>query len=129
MDTLTIYLAKLLGLYLFIIGFSMLFKTHHYQKAIKEISGSDAIMTLISFMPLAVGLSIVLGHNVWTMHWSVLITIIGWLLLLKGIARLFFYKHVMKVMAKKAEQKYFIMTMGVIVIIIGAVLAYLGFTG
>jgi hypothetical protein len=129
MDTLTIYLAKLLGLYFFIVGLAVLFKTENFQKSIREIGGSDAIMTLISIMPLAVGLSIVLGHNVWLMHWSVLITIIGWIMLIAGVMRLFFHKKVMQMMLKKAEQKYFLMTMGVILTIVGAVLTYLGFVG
>ena len=105
------------------------FSIAHFQKSIKEISGSDALMTLISILPLAIGLSIVLGHNVWKMHWSVLITIMGWLILVISICRLFFYKKIMQIMAIKSEQKYFVMTMGVIIIIIGAVLSYLGFIG
>jgi hypothetical protein len=129
MDQLTFYLAKLLGLYFLIIGISIIFKTSHYQKSMKELSTSEALMMLISIMPLVVGLSIILGHNLWVKSWPVIITIIGWLIFLVGLIRLFWYKKVMKIISKKADHKSFLVTMGVIVTLIGAGLTYLGFRG
>lgn len=129
MDQLTLYLAKLIGLYLLIIGISIIFKTAHYQKSMKELCKSDALMMLISIMPLVIGLSIILGHNVWVKSWATIITIIGWIIFIAGLVRLFFYKKVMQIISKKAEQKTFLITMGVICALFGAALTYLGFKG
>ncbi|MFA5250545.1 MAG: hypothetical protein WC371_03970 [Parachlamydiales bacterium] len=127
MEMLSIYLAKLLGLYFLIMGLAIFFKTSHYQKSLKEMGGSDALMTVISIMPLVVGLSIVLGHNLWVDEWPVLITILGWLLLVKGLIRLFCYKTVMKKTLKIAEKKSFLKTAGLVLGLIGLILCYLGF--
>jgi hypothetical protein len=127
MDQLTLYLAKLLGLYFFIIGISIIFRTNHYQKSMKELSNSEALMMLISVMPLVVGLSIILGHNFWGNGLAITITIIGWILFVVGLVRLFFYKKVMHIISKKAEQKFFLITVGVVLTLIGIALTYLGF--
>lgn len=127
MDPLSIYLAKLLGLYFVIMGMAVFFRTAHYQRSLKEISGSDAIMNIISILPLAVGLSIVIGHNVWVKNWTVLITIAGWVILIKGVCRLFFYKRTMKHMEKIADRKSLLSFAGFIMFVVGVVLSYCGF--
>lgn len=36
------------------------------------------------------GLSIIRAHNKWTLSWSVMITLIGWVAILGGLSRMFF---------------------------------------
>jgi hypothetical protein len=36
------------------------------------------------------GLSIIRAHNHWTLSWSVLITLLGWFVMLGGLSRMFF---------------------------------------
>ncbi len=36
------------------------------------------------------GLSIILAHNHWTFSWSVLVTLMGWFIMLGGLSRMFF---------------------------------------
>ncbi|MFV8326599.1 hypothetical protein [Flavobacterium sp. ZS1P14] len=36
------------------------------------------------------GLSIIRAHNHWTLGWSVLITVMGWFIMLGGLSRMFF---------------------------------------
>ena len=45
------------------------------------------IVGLISFI---LGLITVLLHNIWEANWSIMITIFGWIALIKGIARIAF---------------------------------------
>lgn len=129
MDPLTLYLAKLLGLYFLIIGVSIIFRTSHYQKSMKELSKSEALMMIISVMPIVIGLSIILGHNVWSNGWGIFITVLGWIIFIVGLVRLFLYKQVMHLISKKAEHKAFLITLGVILALVGASLTYFGFAG
>lgn len=126
-DALSIFLGKLMGLSLFIFGLAMVARIENFQKAIKEISHSDAMMTLISIFPLIAGLSLVISHNIWVKDWSVVITIIGWIILIIGIMRLFFHKEIMKVMAHKYKDKSFFITLGIILMIVGIYLTYMAF--
>jgi hypothetical protein len=53
-----------------------------------EVVGSPTLVYLFGLLDFAAGLAIVLVHNVWTVNWRVLITLIGWLLLIRGAARI-----------------------------------------
>lgn len=39
---------------------------------------------LIGLLTLPLGLAMVVGHNVWVLDWPVLVTVAGWLMLIKG---------------------------------------------
>lgn len=126
-DTLSIYLAKLLGLSFLIIGIALLFKTKDFQNTAKDVAKSNAFMTLISIIPLVIGLSIIIGHNIWEKNWTIIVTIVGWLIFIAGIIRLFFHKHIMKTCAKISKNKKAFVWAGIILIIIGLYLAGKGF--
>ena len=129
MEPISIYLAKLIGLAWLIIGIALVTRPQSFQNTVKDVAKSNAIMTLISFIPLVIGLAIVIGHNVWVKNWIVLVTIIGWLTLLCGIMRLFFHKECMKYMAKTATNRSFFVFWGVILIIVGGFLTAKSFFG
>jgi hypothetical protein len=128
-DPLSIYLGKLIGLAFLIFGIALFSKPQDFQSTAKDVARNNAIMTLISFIPLVIGLAIVIGHNVWVEHWIVLITILGWLILFCGILRLFFHKEIMKRLAKMANNKKIFVWTGIVMFIIGAYLAGKSFFG
>lgn len=128
-DPLSIYLGKLIGLAFLIVGISLFSKPQDYQNTCKDVAKSNAIMTLISFIPLVIGLAIVIGHNIWIEHWIVLVTIIGWLILIAGVLRLFFHKEIMKRIAKIANNKKYFVWTGIIMFLVGAYLAGKAFFG
>ena len=123
-DTLSIFLAKLIGFAFLIVGFALIIKTKNFQKTFKEISKSDAFMTLIAILPLVAGLGVVLSHNIWINNWTVMITIIGWVMLIIGLVRLFFHKFIMEKIAMISKNKITIKTIGLVLIVIGAVLLF-----
>jgi len=129
MDPLSIFLGKLIGLAWLIVGIALVTRPQSFQDTVKDVAKSNAIMTLISFIPLVIGLAIVIGHNVWIKHWTVLITIIGWLVLICGLMRLFFHKEIMKYMAKTATNRSFFIFWGVILILVGGFLTAKSFFG
>jgi uncharacterized membrane protein len=127
-DDLSLYLAKLIGLTIFIMGLAMVFNKLNFQKTAQEISHSHALMTLIAILPLVLGLAMILAHNVWVFDWPVIVTIVGWLIFICGILRLFFHNYVMKMLEKVGKSGKKFLYGGVIMIILGAILAYMGFT-
>jgi len=75
-------------------------------------------------MALVVGFLIVSNHNVWVQDWTVLVTIIGWLALLKGVLIFLAPKFLIKLSASILKKTNLI---GLCAIILGLVFGYFGF--
>lgn len=91
--SLTIFLGQIFGLYLFITSLMMLLKQKFMRKVVSEIVKSASILFLIGIMTLILGIICVIIHNIWIPGWEVIVTIISWLILLKGLFLLFFPKE------------------------------------
>lgn len=81
----SIFLAKAIGLYFVIISLSILIKTERFQDIIKKFIDSDTEMLTSGFFTLILGIIMVLFHNVWTLDWRVFVTLISWIVMIKGI--------------------------------------------
>jgi uncharacterized membrane protein len=64
MPSLTIYLAKLVGLYCIIVAFAMSANKQRALKTVNEWVRSPPLMMLTSVITIALGLALVIGHNV-----------------------------------------------------------------
>jgi hypothetical protein len=83
----TLYLSRLLGLSLLILAVAELVQRAALADTALAIVNAPPLLLLYGLLTLVAGLAIVLGHNVW--HGGlmpVVVTILGWLLLLKGAA-------------------------------------------
>jgi uncharacterized membrane protein HdeD (DUF308 family) len=61
------------------------FGADRYRKIADDLFSNSGLTYLAGFITVIVGLLIVTYHNRWTKNWTVLITILGWLALVKGI--------------------------------------------
>jgi len=83
--TAVIYLSASLG------GF---FSRDYYRRLADDMYKNAALTYMMGFMAVIVGFLIVHYHNLWVRDWTVLITIIGWLSLIKGIIIIVFPKFI-----------------------------------
>jgi len=105
----------------------MLVHQHRFKKTTSDLLGNAMLITLTGCIMLVVGLLIVVHHNVWTPDWPVLVTIIGWILLLQGLMRLFVPDAFIK-MARDMQAKL-VYTLGCWVrLFIGIYLIWAGFS-
>jgi hypothetical protein len=123
----SIFLARLLGPLLLIPGLGLLFNPRSFRTAATEVVGSLTLVYLFGFIDLAAGLAIVLTHNVWTANWRVLITLIGWLMLLRGAARILIPDTIIGYAAKLLRNKQFYLVSGIVLVVLGLVLCYFGY--
>lgn len=124
---LSIFLAQVIGLYLFLVSLAMLVHQHRFKKTTSDLLGNAMLITLTGCTMLVLGLLIVVHHNVWTPDWPVLVTIIGWILLLQGLMRLFVPDAFIK-MARDMQAKL-VYTLGCWVrLFIGIYLIWAGFS-
>ncbi|CAJ0882538.1 hypothetical protein AMST5_03346 [freshwater sediment metagenome] len=82
---LTIYLAKLLGLYCIILSLMLSMNKQSAIATVNEWMRSPPLMMLTGAITLTIGLALVIGHNVWSGALPVAVTVLGWLTLMKGL--------------------------------------------
>lgn len=86
----TIYLGRLLGLYCLIISIAMM---SHKQATIDTVTAmvhEGSVLELTAILAMVAGLAIILAHNVWSGGaLPVLVTLIGWMALIKGLVFMF----------------------------------------
>jgi hypothetical protein len=87
MSRLTVFLARLIGLFTVLVVAAVLMR----GSAVAEAAVADgAVMFAYAIISLAVGLAMILGHNVWSGGpLPVVVTLVGWLILAKGLLLLF----------------------------------------
>ena len=87
-------IARLMGPILLVIGIGMAFglmmEGADYSNLIREFIANRALIFLTGILALVAGVAIVNAHNVWVQDWRVIITILGWLLVLRGVMLLVF---------------------------------------
>jgi hypothetical protein len=80
----SILLAKFIGPYITVIGISLLFNTKVYQKIMEDFFKNAALVYVTGLITFVAGLAIVLFHNLWVLDWRIIITLLGWNVLIKG---------------------------------------------
>ena len=122
----SIFLAKVMGIYLAIEGLALIVNKKYLMKAIHGLLKTKGIIYIFSFFVLILGIMLVVGHNVWTADWVGLVTLLGWLVLIKGVFNVLFPKIGLKLAEKFTPSSWYTPT-GVALIIMGAYLAANGF--
>ena len=86
----TIFLSKLIGLYSIVVGLAMVAHKQATLRMVGALLQYAPLLYLVGVIALGIGLAMVLGHNVWKGGaLPVVVTLIGWLSLLKGLHFLF----------------------------------------
>ncbi len=83
MDTSNL-LAKIIGPYFVVIGAGILTNRRLWSQIIEDFFSHPALRMLGGGVKLAIGLLVVAFHNEWYLHWGLILTILGWLMVLLG---------------------------------------------
>jgi uncharacterized membrane protein len=120
------YLAEVWGISIVVICLSLLIKPEYLKKIFSEIE-NETSMFFWGFITFVIGITMVLAHNVWAKDWQVIVTLLGWISLIKGLTLLFCPKSLVK-FAKKMENASYLPFALIIGVFIGLAVTYLGFT-
>ena len=120
------FLAKLLGIYFLICGLIMIFRKRQVESTGKELASSKSALAVSAEFSLIFGLVIAIDHSIWQWSWRGLITLIGYLLILRGIVRFAFPAQVKKMATRVLDKSYWLAVL--ITLILGLYLTYCGFT-
>jgi hypothetical protein len=86
----TLFFAQIMGLYLILTAIIMLTRRDYYQRLLTNIKPDSSSIVVAGALGLIFGLIVVLTHNIWLWESEVLITIVGWGLVVKSVLWLSF---------------------------------------
>ena len=125
---LSLFLAKLFGLYMLVVGLLWLVRGSAITEAVEAFFDNRALLFLSGLLALAVGLAIAISHSVWEASYRGAITFFGYASIAKGIARIAFPELPRKAALglMKGSRKWGLIAATVL---IGAWLTWRGFAG
>lgn len=123
----SILLAKLVGPMMLVLGLFVVFNPARMRRIGREFLDSDALIFMSGVITLPVGLAIVVTHNVWAADWRALITLIGWIAVLAGTARLALPAAMKTVGEAMLEKPFMIAAPGALMAIMGGYLSWQGY--
>src|SRR4030042_3411621 len=124
----SIFLAKVIGLLLMLVAGALLSNRKNVDLLFSIYSHPEAVF-LTGFLETVLGIAFALGHNIWTPDFRGVITFIGWILLIRGIGRIFYPTRATRMLEKYKKMQSLFVPLLIFVVLIGAYLAFMGFTG
>jgi hypothetical protein len=126
MSQLTVFLARLLGLFTIVVVAVMLLRG---GAMVNAALADQPVMLTYGMISLALGLAMVLGHNVWSGGaLPVVVTLVGWLILAKGLVLLLVAPEtISRIYAQAQHREHFNLYL-LPSLVIGIYLTWAGFT-
>ncbi|OHA59960.1 MAG: hypothetical protein A2589_03600 [Candidatus Vogelbacteria bacterium RIFOXYD1_FULL_46_19] len=127
MDVTTL-LAQIWGPVILAIGLGVLVSRSYYLKIYRDLEKETLAMLIFAMVAIAVGIIHIRIHNVWGNLSEILISFLGWALLAKGLMFAIAPKFVNRAgdWAVKAKA---VPVAGIVMLIIGAYLSWVGYLG
>jgi uncharacterized membrane protein len=122
---LSIFIARTLGVIYLTVGIGLFLFREIYVLAFRKILENPGYALLGGFMAIVGGMALVTYHNLWVNDWRVVITIIGWIALIKGVILLLvpgyldIFKGILQVRKGKG--------LTIAIVLFGLIFTYLGF--
>ena len=91
----SIFLAKFWGWYLIVFFVILSFNPKRIKQIFNDLR-DEKFLIIASFVAIIIGLINILLHNVWEANWKLIITLIGWIALFKGLALFIFPRPTVK---------------------------------
>jgi hypothetical protein len=125
------FIARIMGPVLVVIGIGMamglVMEGDTLSSLLKEFIGSRSAIFITGVLALTAGLAIVNAHNLWVADWRVIVTILGWLLVLRGVMLLVFPAAVQTIGDRLAAHPSGVVAGAAISFVLGAILCIMGF--
>jgi hypothetical protein len=125
------YIARLMGPVLLVIGIGMIMgmlsEGDAYSSLLKELIGSRAIIYTTGVLALLAGVAVVNAHNLWVPDWRVIVTVLGWLLVVRGAMNLVFPLTVQTLGDRMIASHAGVLAGAAVTIVLGAILCIMGY--
>ena len=121
----SVVLAKVFGFYFIVMALAMLLNPKGFRQNIRDLAEDSAAMTVAAIITLLLGILLVVIHNQWSWQWPVIITLLAWLTLIKGLLR-FLIPSWTKRMTYTLSHNWVYIVFALMVLGLGLLLIYFG---
>lgn len=125
--TTSIFLARLIGPLFLLVGLGILFNRSHYRELMRDFLEDSSLYYFSGVLALLTGIAIVQFHNVWELRWPVVITVIGWLSVVKGVVRILLPEKGAEYAGQILNSDGLLIGGAIVLLGLGASLGYQGF--
>ncbi len=115
----TVFLLKFWGWYCVIFFFILSFNPRRIKQIVDDLQ-DQKFTIIVSFLAIIIGLLNILFHNIWEANISLVVTLFGWIALLKGIMLFTFPRTTTKKITKLNIK--FVQALYIFVFLIGVIL-------
>ncbi|WP_298364649.1 hypothetical protein [uncultured Lutibacter sp.] len=122
----SILIARIIGVIYLSFGIGLLINSAYYKKKLIALIDSAVFSILGGMMAIIIGFLIIHNHNYWEPNWTIVITIIGWIALTKGVLLLLIPKFT-KAFKPIFQFELFYVVLIPLIIGFGLVFCYFGF--
>lgn len=123
----SIFIARLLGPIFVVVGVAILLKPRAFQALLREFTASPVLIYLAGFLGLLGGLALVLTHNFWVLDWRLIITLIGWITMVRALVTIFHPRQIALIGSNLVKNTGVFLGAALIDIALGIVLSYFGY--
>lgn len=123
---LSILIAKIASVVYLSAALGAMFSANYYRRLVDDMFSNAALTYLMGFTTVIIGFLIVNYHNTWGKDWTVLITIMGWIALIKGVLIIAFPKFIRSV-SERIFKGRGLKTFPYVAILLGLLFGYFGF--
>lgn len=116
-----VWLASIFGPLLAISGLWMLLYHENFNKVLSSVRNTPGVLYVITFLNLFFGLFILNSYNVWRWQPGLIITLLGWSMIVRAVLLFFIPQLVIKTTMSSHS---FVKIMGVIPLIWGLLLCW-----
>ena len=120
-------IAGLMGPVLVAMAAALLLNKKLMPELAQQMQHDFGIIFLSGILLLVTGLSIVRVHNDWAGGWPVLVTLLGWLAIIGGLARMLYFRHLALLAPGIVQYPAVITGAAVILLLVGVFLILKGY--
>ncbi len=122
-----IWISKLLGPIIFVLAIPMIISPKSLNKITKGFLEDKLLILISGVLAMTAGLSIINTHNIWALDWPVIITLLGWALVVGGAFRIIAPRVVHRVGDKMMDRPNLTRVVGILWGTLGLFLIYKGY--
>ncbi len=126
MDT-SVLLARIIGPYMLIATIGLYANRNACDRLFDDLRDQPLLLMVIGAFTLILGLLMLQFHNVWALDWRVLITLIGWIMLIKGTLAIIAPQILTKIAKHYKSNDTLLNIQAVIAAFFGILMSYMGY--
>ena len=123
----SLFLAQIMGVVITAFAVAGLVRPQIIRSAVKDFDHESFSRLVFGCAAMAIGVGLILSHNIWELSYRGLVTLFGWTAFIKGMLYLFAPKKIhavtKRMLAHEAQLQLFLM----LTLLVGLYLLYNGF--